>query len=128
MKSRRFRQALEEHAEALGFSMVGVAPPVSEHAVFYREWLDEGYHGEMSYLARPGAVSRRGALEETLAGVRSAIVVAHEYYQEDAPEAVGDPSLGVIARYARGADYHRVVKKKLLALARWLDTELGGVG
>lgn len=127
MKSPRLKQALVEQAESLGFSMVGVAPPISEHATFYRKWLNEGYHGEMSYLARSSAVSRRRDLEETLAGVSSAIVVAHEYYQVDAPEAAGDPSRGVIARYARGADYHRVVKKKLMALARWLDTELGGV-
>ncbi|MFW6205992.1 MAG: tRNA epoxyqueuosine(34) reductase QueG, partial [Gemmatimonadota bacterium] len=37
----------------------------------------------------------------------------------------GEPSNGVIARYARGRDYHRVVKKKLMALLRWLEDELG---
>ena len=37
----------------------------------------------------------------------------------------GDPSFGVIARYARGRDYHRVVKKKLMTLLRWLEEETG---
>ncbi len=122
-----FKAALEEQASKLGFSMVGVAPPESEHVAFYRKWLDEGYHGEMSYLARPDAVARRGSPTETLARARSVIVVAHEYYQRDSPDVLDDPSLGIIARYGRGADYHRVVKKKLMTLARWLDAELGGV-
>ncbi len=38
---------------------------------------------------------------------------------------VGDPSTGVIARYARGRDYHKVVKKKLMKLLRWLERETG---
>ncbi len=127
MSHESFRRDLGARAEALGFSMVGVAPPEPEHGAFYRRWLDEGHHGEMSYLARPDAVRRREVPAATLEGVRSAIVVAHEYYQVDAPETVADPSRGIVARYARGADYHRVVKKKLMALARWLDGELGGV-
>lgn len=126
MNSQALRQALEERAEALGFSMMGIAPPGPDHIAFYRDWLAEGYHGEMAYLARPDAVSRRGEPESTLEGVRSAIVVVHEYYQAD-PPGVEDPSRGIVARYARGADYHRVVKKKLMALARWLDEAAGGV-
>ena len=80
----------------------------------------------MAYLARPDAVARRGALERTLPGVRSVVVVGHQYFQEDPAGIPDDPSRAVIARYARGRDYHKVVKKKLTALGRWLEEEVGG--
>jgi epoxyqueuosine reductase len=113
--------ALRREAGRLGFERIGVTgPEPSEHLRYYRSWLDAGYHGEMAYLARKDAVERRADLSVTLEGVRSVIVVAHGYSQPDPPGVPDDPSRGVIARYARGRDYHKVVKKKLLALGRWL--------
>lgn len=125
--SDTLRRGLEAEAAELGFSMVGVAAPdPSDHVPFYREWIEEGLHGEMEYLARKDAVARRADLSITLEGVRSVVVVAHEYYTKDDPDAVADPSRGIIARYARGADYHRVVKGKLKALGRWIDERVEG--
>ncbi|MGD8600316.1 MAG: tRNA epoxyqueuosine(34) reductase QueG [Gemmatimonadota bacterium] len=127
MSGGSVRHALREHAAALGFSTVGVTrPDESDHIDFYRKWLSEGYQGEMSYLAREDAVRRRSDPAESMADVASVIVVAHEYAQEDSDGVPGDPSLGVIARYARGRDYHRVMKKKLLALLEWLDGSIEG--
>lgn len=58
------------------------------------------------------------------AAVARAIVVALHY--DPAPdEAPDDPANGIIARYARGRDYHRVMKRKLLELLRWLEGEVG---
>lgn len=123
----RLGGAVRAQAQALGFDLVGITTPEpSEHRAFYRRWLDEGRHGGMSYLARPDAVLRRGDLSLTLEGVRSVIVVAHEYYQEDPPGVPDDTARAVVARYARGRDYHKVVKKKLTALGRWLEEEVGG--
>jgi epoxyqueuosine reductase len=111
-----------EEARALGFDQVGVVrPDASDHMAFYRVWIEDGRHGEMRYLARADAVARRADLSRTMASVCSVVVVAHEYFQEDPPGVPGDPSRGVIARYARGRDYHRVVKKKLKALGRRLE-------
>ncbi len=118
----RITERVLAQAEALGFSPVGIArPDASEHLDFYRSWLAEGRHGEMGYLSREDSVARRADLGETLPGVRSVVVVAHEYFQDDPPGVPDDPSRGVIARYARGRDYHKVVKKKLMALGRWLE-------
>jgi epoxyqueuosine reductase len=117
--------SLKARAAALGFSLVGVAPSApSRHSGFYRKWLEGGAHGDMAYLARADAVARREDLTLTLEAVRSIVVVAHEYFSEDAPGVPDDPSLGVIARYARGRDYHTVVKKKLLGLLAWLRAEV----
>ena len=85
---------------------------------FYRRWLDDGRHGEMGYLARPDAVARRGDLRGTMAQVRSVVVVGLDYLGDALGEEPSDPAAGVIARYARGRDYHRVVKAKLLDLAK----------
>jgi len=118
------RRDLEAEARRMGFSGFGVASPAgSEHLPFYREWLEKGYHGQMDYLARDDALARRGDLTLTMADVRSVVVVAQEYFQEDPPGIPQDPSRGVIARYARGRDYHKVVKGRLQDLLSWLRTE-----
>lgn len=119
--------AVRAQARALGFGLVGITTPApSDHLTVYRRWLGEGHNGGMAYLARADAVARRGDLGLTLPAVRSIIVVGHEYYQKDPPGVPDDPSRGVIARYARGRDYHKVVKKKLVALGRWLEGIWGG--
>ncbi len=121
-------RALKEEARARGFVLAGIAAAdPSEHLGRYRAWIAEGMHGEMGYLARPDAVRRRGDLTATLERVRSVLVVADAYAQDDPPGVPGDPSRGVIARYARGRDYHKVLKKKLVALARWLQERSPGV-
>lgn len=119
-------QALKREAHALGFAAAGItdARP-TEHGSFYRSWVEHGYHGEMAYLARPDALRRREDLRETWPEVRSVLVVADAYVPEDAPGVPDDPSVGVVARYARGADYHRVLARKLERLRVWLAEELG---
>lgn len=112
---------IRDAARSLGFDAVGIADVrPSDHAAFYRAWLDAGRHGTMHYLARPDAVARR--LEG--GAFRSAVVVALNYYTTSAADEA-DPSHGIIARYARGRDYHKVIKSKLLALLRAIEKELG---
>jgi epoxyqueuosine reductase len=118
---------LKQAARELGIHQVGLAAPTpTDHAVFYRWWVEQGYPGEMKYLTRPDAVERRSDLDRTRPGVRSVVMVADHYPAEDPGGSAADPSRGVIARYARGRDYHRVLAGKLRALARWLDEETGG--
>jgi epoxyqueuosine reductase len=117
---------LKERALALGFDRAGIAPVrPSDHAAFYRAWLAAGRHGEMHYLARPDAVERRLDPQAAWPELRSALVVAQHYDPGEADDAAADPARAVIARYARGRDYHKVIKPKLLSLLRWLEEELG---
>ena len=116
---------IKEQARELGFGLVGVASvEASAHMDLYREWVEDGRHGDMGYLAREDAVARRADLRQTLPSVRSAIVVAHDYFQEDAPGVPADPARGVIARYARGEDYHGTIEKRLRALHRWIEASV----
>ena len=116
-KASELASRVREEARMLGFELIGVArPEPSAHLRFYERWLAEGRHGGMAYLARPEAVARRADLRRTLATVRSVVVVAMGYHTEPDPDDPPDPTRGVIARYARGRDYHRVIKRRLLAL------------
>jgi len=107
----------------LGFDQVGVAPAVAAPGFpNFLQWLDDGCAAGMDYLER-NASSREhpGSL---LDQVRSVIVVSI-IYGENEPEAGSppQPTRGRVARYARGADYHRVLWDKLEELLAWLRTE-----
>lgn len=115
---------IKEHAHAIGFDLVGVAPAESvPHGHAYTDWLAQGFAGEMAYLTRH--VEKRQSVEAVLPGVRSVIVVAMNYHasETDAPPD-GGPA-GIIARYARGTDYHDVMTRKLEALLACIRTEAG---
>ena len=108
---------LKAQAYGLGFDLVGIARlGPAETAQAFDDWLASGYAGEMDYLAR-GAEKRRDS-RRPVPGAKSAIVVAMNY-GGTAPE-------GSIARYARGDDYHDVVRDRLVELHGWLASALGG--
>jgi hypothetical protein len=79
----------------------------------------------MGYLARPDAVARRADLRGTLPSVRSVVVVGLDYRTAEPDASERDPSRGVIARYARGRDYHRTLKGKLVRLAQRIERGAG---
>ncbi len=120
-------EELKAQAKSLGFSRIGIAAAnPSAHIDFYKYWIDAGMQGEMQYLAREESVRRRSDIEETLPGARSVIVVAHDYLTEDLDCSSGDAAMAVIARYARGYDYHDIIKNKLLVLLEWLSQRVPG--
>ena len=129
--AREAKRRLVARAGELGFDRVGIAPAETpDHSAWFREWLERGWHGEMGWMAREDTVRRRLSPEDALPGCRSLIVVALNY-AGDAPTAPGggngeapspgpdadDPLAPVVARYARGRDYHGVFEEKLEALA-----------
>lgn len=113
-----------KRARELGFDPAGIADVrPSDHRAFYERWLEEGHHGSMAYLAREDAVERRADLRRTLESVQSAVVVAHEYFRSDPSGVPEDSSRAVIARYARGRDYHDVIQERLEGLLEWIRNE-----
>jgi len=116
---------LKTRAGELGFHRIGITTPeATAHMDYYRDWLAGGSHGRMTYLSRPDAVTRRGDLTSTLEGVRSVVVVAQESFVEDPEGVPEDQARAVIARYARGRDYHEVMNRGLSALGAWLEAEV----
>jgi epoxyqueuosine reductase len=85
----------------------------------YRAFLADGMHGEMDWLAANAEVRERLDTEEILEGAKSIICVARRYGRRKDEEH--DPEIArLIARYARGRDYHGGLRRKLRALAAFL--------
>lgn len=122
----RLRARLLEAAREQGFDAAGIAPlRPSDHAAFFRAWLREERHGGMDYLARPDAVAARTDPTRRWPELRCALVVALHYDRPAHEDSDVDPSYAIIARYARGRDYHRTVRTKLLGVLRRLEDEIG---
>ncbi|HJZ83671.1 MAG TPA: tRNA epoxyqueuosine(34) reductase QueG, partial [Polyangia bacterium] len=114
---------IRSQAERLGFVRVAYAPAdrLGVAAERLREWLARDFAGEMEYLAGPADRADPRAL---LAAARTVIVCALPYASTDAaPDGPGPH--GRIARYARGADYHVVLKQRLRALAELIRADAG---
>ena len=88
-----------------------------------RNAFERGFHGEMAYLARHRDARRRVDGPEILEGARSVVCLASRYTRKDQDS----PFATLIARYARGRDYHGFLKKKLRKLARFVESLEPGV-
>ena len=117
------RQSVIDYALGLGFHLAGIASvpespsdPEARAVAHLQTWLKQGHQADMAWMANP----KRQDIRQVLPGARSLICVALNYYtpQTHSP----DPRHGKIARYAWGRDYHRVLHKRLKALAGWLTT------
>lgn len=125
MKERIRARAAELGFEACRFTTA--APP--DHAEHFLRWLDAGHHGEMAWLARQAG--KRTDPQLVLPGARSVICLAASYHetsdQSDASAPPHSAARGIVARYARFADYHDVLAGPLQALSEFV-TRLGGPG
>ncbi len=110
--------------EELAFTCAGIGPASpSKRGDEFRAWLEAGKHGSMDYLARN--VEARLDPSHVLAGAKSTVMVADVYAARGSTdeEVAGQ---GKVARYARGRDYHEVMKKRLHELADRLRATFPG--
>ena len=141
----------------LGFSQIGVAPVDLSHAEpGLLAWLAAGHHGSMDYMQRHGLVRARPT--ELVPGSLSIITARMDYLPRrssgDAPmptdngvavesasltndmpawlahesQRLHQPAEAVVSVYARGRDYHKVMRQRLQQLAHQLQTEVGPMG
>ena len=136
---------IKQYARDIGFSDVRIGEPM-DFSERLQEWLDMGYHGQMDWMARDPAV--RGNPKNLWPDVKSVIAVGLNYGPDHNPlepnigprtcsggpepewapgmrrgpkyDHIGDPDTGYISVYARGDDYHDVVKKKIKQLGGWV--------
>ncbi len=117
-------EEIKAHAGRLGFDLAGVttaAPP--RYGAYYAEWVERGMAGEMAYLGRQ--IEKRRDPGQLLPNARSLVVVAMNYRCPD-PEPTPDGThRGKIAQYARGDDYHDVMKERLQALLLFIRERVG---
>jgi len=118
---------LKSRAIDEGFDLVGVAEAAkSRSSGDLERWLDLGMHGEMAYMARTRRVRSDPRL--LLPGCTSVVAVAMGYRCEQPDSTTLEANEGRVwvSRYAGGRDYHRILKKKLVRLGRWLAEQQPG--
>jgi epoxyqueuosine reductase len=110
----------------LGFQAVGIADTeLSAAQGRLGEWLGRGWHGEMDYMARHGALRARPAA--LVPGTERVICCRMDYLPEAEP-AAEDPLCAGVARYARGRDYHKVLRARLQKLCDRIEAAAGPFG
>ncbi len=98
------------------------------------QWLAHGFHGEMNYMEAHG--TRRARPAELVPGTVSVITARMDYLPRDTPtdwQAVEfgrleRPGEGIVSLYARGRDYHKVLRGRLSKLAQRIAQEVGPFG
>jgi epoxyqueuosine reductase len=118
MDATELKQQIDSRSRALGFDRFGVAEagPLEGERERLQRWLAGGHHGDMDYLARLAA--ERLDPDALLPGSRSVLCFAHGYVT-DSTDRMEPPVR--IARYARGRDYHRVLRRKLRKIAHFIE-------
>jgi epoxyqueuosine reductase len=119
---------------SLGFTDVRITDvDLSHREAGFQAWLDKGYHGEMDYMASHGTKRVRPA--ELVPGTVRVICVRLPYLPASpqdwrAAEVARhqDPQAGVVSVYARGRDYHKVLRNKLQQLAHQISAVVGDFG
>jgi len=126
---------LRAWAGAAGFSQIGVADVDLRSAEpGLLAWLHNGWHGEMDYMARHGV--RRARPAELVPGTLRVITARMDYLPRTTPDGwqaiewqgLATPARAQVSIYARGRDYHKVLRARLQGLADRLAAEVGPFG
>ncbi|SAL11262.1 4Fe-4S cluster-binding ferredoxin protein [Caballeronia humi] len=143
-------QRIKTWGRELGFGAVGISDAdLTDAEEGLASWLEAGYHGEMDYMAKHGMKRARPA--ELVAGTRRVITARIAYLPASTLGLTGDesvmtadgqrndwraiewsrladPTAAVVSIYARGRDYHKVMRNRLQQLAERIEGEIGGFG
>nr|WP_297357680.1 tRNA epoxyqueuosine(34) reductase QueG [uncultured Caldimonas sp.] len=126
---------LRQWAHELGFSQIGVADVDLQSAeAGLMAWLAAGFHGSMGYMAAHGLKRARPA--ELVPGTVSVITARMDYLPRGTPpgwqqiefDRLKQPQQAVVSMYARGRDYHKVMRQRLQKLADRMAARLGPFG
>ena len=116
---------IEAEAKALGFDVVGFTKPekVAYAGAHLKQFVEQNLYGEMDWMV--DTLERRSQPNNLWQEVQSVIMLGMNYGPTDDPLwQLEHKDKGVISVYARGHDYHDLIKKKLKALARFMVAEL----
>jgi epoxyqueuosine reductase len=117
---------IRQWGQQLGFSAVGFAPlDLGSAESELMDWLARGFHGEMDYMARHGAIRARPA--QLVPGTASVISVRLDYLPDaaDAWSNLRDSERAYVSRYALGRDYHKLMRGRLKQLAERIEVAIG---
>jgi epoxyqueuosine reductase len=137
------KERIKIKSKQLGFTLAGVTTPEPPlHLSVFEDWLKQGRHASMGYLAEGRAHARRADPKLILPGCKSILVLALPYSspmpqpvsnQRSTPkkkipaqERMGkERGRGRVAAYAWGADYHLILPERLQALTAFIERQMG---
>jgi len=114
-------EKIRKEALRLGFASCGFTPlrEFSEEKELLQQWINNGYHGEMSFMEH--YLDKRTNPTLLQEGFRSAIVVLMNYSPKQLPDKGKIPK---VSKYALGQDYHHVMKDRLCRLRDFINDEI----
>lgn len=127
---RHLKKQIATWSKELGFAKTGFTnTQLGKHEARFINWLDQDFHGEMSYMQRHADLRLNPAQLHT--GTISVISVRMNYLPEQSAEpwsVIENPGSGYISRYALGRDYHKLMRKRLQKLAGKIQSAIGDFG
>lgn len=118
--------AIKHMGASMGFQQIAIAGvAIAEDERHLQQWLANGFHGEMAYMADHGEKRSRPQLLQP--GTIRVISFRMDYLPQgaDPEEVLQDPNRAYVSRYANGRDYHKLIRKRLAKIARFIATETG---
>ncbi len=121
MTPRSLTAALKAEATRLGFSLSGATAAVTPPRLGqFERWLADGFAGQMQYMADRASAYRHP--RHVLEGAKSLLMLAVNYRTDEPVEAASGQGTsgerkGTVSRYAWGADYHDLIRRRLHSLA-----------
>ena len=135
INSSQWVSQIQGWAQELGFSQIGVTGvDLSSAEAGLLQWLADGFHGDMAYMAAHGLKRARPA--ELVPGTVSVITARMDYLPASAPagwqaiefDRLTRPAEGIVSLYARGRDYHKVLRQRLQKLKDRIAAQIGPFG
>lgn len=120
---------IKSWARELGFADAAITDvDLDEHKDYLNSWIAAGHHGEMGYMEKHADL--RASPASLLEGTIRIISVRMDYAMtaENSLTPMNDPSKGYVSRYARGRDYHKMIRQRLQKLANLIEGDMGPFG
>ena len=115
--SKSLQEACRILSKKHGFEVSGIASiSLKKEHLLYLSWIDKGYAGKMDYLKKNSDL--RSNLKKLWPDTKSALVVGMQYKSNEKKAKDLSKTKGKIAEYARGGDYHKFIKKRLLRVLK----------
>jgi epoxyqueuosine reductase len=122
-------QEIKSWGIELGFQQVAITDiNLDDYKGHFNSWLDNGYHGEMAYMANNK--EKRCDPSKLLEGTCRVICVRMDYALESSNSLapLRNSNYAYVSRYARGRDYHKLIRKRLQSLAEKITSKVGPHG
>jgi len=120
---------IKRWGEELGFQQLAITDvDLGEHRRHLQNWIASDYHGEMHYMANNHELRSRP--DRLLPGTTRVICARMDYSRQtdNSLAPMAKRKAAYVARYARGRDYHKLIRKRLQRLATRIETEVGEFG